>query len=98
MASQQIIDLRSDTVTKPSVKMREVMAQTEVGDDVYGDDPTINEPEKETSQTFGFQACVYMPSGTMSNQVAVRVHTRPGDELIASRGAHCFRAASFMPE
>jgi len=85
-----MIDLRSDTVTKPSGPMRRAMAEAEVGDDVLGDDPTCNALEKRTAEILGKEAAVYMPSGTMTNQVAIRTHTEPGDEILLDRNAHVY--------
>ena len=85
-----MIDLRSDTVTKPTTEMRAAMAAAEVGDDVLGDDPTVLALEKRTAQVLGKESAVYMPSGTMTNQVAIRAHTEPGDEIFCEAGAHCY--------
>ena len=76
-----MIDLRSDTVTQPTPEMRQAIAQAPVGDDVLGDDPTVNELEETVAALLGKEAAVYMPSGTMTNQVALRTHTEPGDEI-----------------
>src|SRR5215468_7717054 len=83
-----MIDLRSDTVTRPSAGMRKAMADAEVGDDVFRDDPTVLALEAEVAQITGKEAALFVPSGTMSNQLAIAGHTRPGDEVIASDGAH----------
>ncbi|HWQ93409.1 MAG TPA: aminotransferase class I/II-fold pyridoxal phosphate-dependent enzyme, partial [Clostridia bacterium] len=85
-----IIDLRSDTVTKPTPAMREAMAQAEVGDDVFGDDPTVNQLETETAELLGKEAAVFTPSGTMANQMAIRTHTEPGDEILIEANAHIY--------
>jgi threonine aldolase len=85
-----MIDLRSDTVTKPTPEMRAFMASAEVGDDVFGDDPTVNQLEAEVAKLLGKEAAVYMPSGTMTNQAALRVHTEPGDEVILESEAHIY--------
>ena len=85
-----MIDLRSDTVTKPTPQMREAMARAEVGDDVLGDDPTVCALEKATAELLGKPAAVYMPSGTMTNQVAIRTHTEPGDEIYLAEYAHSY--------
>ena len=85
-----MIDLRSDTITKPTDEMRRVMASAAVGDDVLGDDPTVIALEKRTAEVLGMPAAVYMPSGTMTNQVAIRTHTEPGDEVLADANAHCY--------
>src|SRR5579872_5276321 len=76
------IDLRSDTVTHPTPAMRAAMAVAEVGDDVYGEDPTVNRLEATAARIFEREAAVFLPTGTMGNQVAIRVHTRPGQEII----------------
>jgi len=86
----EAIDLRSDTVTQPTDAMRRAMAAAEVGDDVLGDDPTIAELERATAEVLGTEAAVYMPSGTMTNQVALRAHTEPGDEAILADNAHMY--------
>lgn len=83
-----MIDLRSDTVTRPSRAMREAMANAEVGDDVYGEDPTVRALEEEVAALLGKEAALFVPSGTMSNQIALLVQTRPGDEVILGRAAH----------
>jgi len=85
-----VIDLRSDTVTQPTPEMRAAMAAAEVGDDVFGDDPTVNELERRTAEVLGKAAAVYVPSGTMSNQLAIRAHTEPGDEIILEAMGHSF--------
>jgi len=85
-----MIDLRSDTVTKPIPAMRQVMAEAEVGDDVFGDDPTVNALETRTAEILGMESAVFMPSGTMTNQVAVRTHTEPGDEIFLADNAHIY--------
>ncbi|MGC4092105.1 MAG: GntG family PLP-dependent aldolase [Polyangiaceae bacterium] len=82
------VDLRSDTVTRPSPAMREAMARAEVGDDVYGEDPSVQALEARVAGLLGKQAALFVPSGTMSNQLALLVHTRPGDEVIVAKGAH----------
>ena len=82
------IDLRSDTVTRPSAEMRAAMAAAEVGDDVYGEDPTVNLLEQRAAETFGREAALFVPSGTMGNQIAIRLHTQPGQEVIAESRAH----------
>jgi threonine aldolase len=84
-----IVDLRSDTVTKPSQPMREAMAKAAVGDDVYGEDPTVNQLQERVAALLGKEAALYVPSGTMANQIALSIHTRPGDEVLVSHGAHC---------
>ncbi len=83
------IDLRSDTVTKPTTGMREAMARAEVGDDVYGEDPTVRLLQERVAHLLGKEAALFVPSGTMANQIALAVHTRPGDEVLIGEGAHC---------
>ena len=85
-----MIDLRSDTITRPTPQMRAAMAAAEVGDDVLGDDPTVAALERRTAEVLGKESAVYMPSGTMTNQVAIRTHTEPGDEIFCEAGAHCY--------
>ncbi|HEX5612443.1 MAG TPA: GntG family PLP-dependent aldolase [Burkholderiales bacterium] len=82
------IDLRSDTVTRPTQGMRAAMAQAEVGDDQYGEDPTVNRLQQEVARRLGKEAAIWLPSGTMANQVALRTLTRPGDDVIVSRESH----------
>src|SRR3712207_2126887 len=88
------IDLRSDTVTRPTRAMRAAMADAEVGDDVYGEDPTVRRLEERVADLLGTEAALLTPTGTMANQIALRAHTRPGDEIIISRDAHCWRHES----
>ncbi|MBM4017824.1 MAG: low-specificity L-threonine aldolase [Planctomycetes bacterium] len=92
-----MIDLRSDTVTRPTAAMRRAMAEAQVGDDVLGDDPTVQALERRTAEVLGLQAAVYMPSGTMTNQVAIRAHTEPGDEIILEAMAHSYFFESGAP-
>ncbi|MFL6428908.1 MAG: low-specificity L-threonine aldolase [Acidobacteriaceae bacterium] len=82
------IDLRSDTVTKPTEAMRRAMAEAEVGDDVYGEDPTVNRLEQRAAEIFEKEAALFVPTGTMGNQIAVRLHTEHGQEVICERRAH----------
>ncbi|HEX2689531.1 MAG TPA: low-specificity L-threonine aldolase [Kofleriaceae bacterium] len=89
-----MIDLRSDTVTRPTAEMRKAMADAEVGDDVYGDDPTVRKLEERVAQLFGTEAALFVPSGTMANQIALRAHTQPGEEVIIGKDAHCWRHES----
>jgi len=84
------VDLRSDTITLPTPEMRRAMAEAPVGDDVFGDDPTVNELERATAEVLGKPAAVFMPSGTMTNQVALRVHTEPGDEALLAEESHIY--------
>ncbi len=86
-----MIDLRSDTVTRPDPEMRRAMAEAEVGDDVYGEDPTVAKLEEEAAAALGFEASVFVPSGTMGNQIALRLHGRPGDEVVCDALSHIFR-------
>jgi threonine aldolase len=83
-----VIDLRSDTVTRPTPAMRAVMAAAEVGDDVYGEDPTVRELEARTAEILGKEAAVFVPTGTMSNQIAVRIQTEPGDLMLVEGTSH----------
>lgn len=86
------IDLRSDTVTRPSQAMREAMAQAQVGDDVYGDDPTVNSLEERVAAMFGKEAGVFTPTGSLANQLAIRMLVAPGEELLAESNSHIVRA------
>ena len=90
------IDLRSDTITQPDAVMREAMANAVVGDDVLGDDPTVQELERHTAELLGKEAAVFVPSGTMANQLAIRVHTRPGDAILLDANSHiyCYEAGA----
>jgi threonine aldolase len=83
-----IVDLRSDTVTRPTPTMRKTMAEAEVGDDVYGEDPTVNALQDRAAALLGHQAALFVPSGTMANQIAIGVLTRPGDEVVVGARAH----------
>jgi threonine aldolase len=84
------IDLRSDTITKPTPAMREAMAAAEVGDDVFGEDPTVRELEAETAALLGKEEALFTVSGTMANQLAIRSHTEPGDEILVEANAHLY--------
>ena len=86
----ELIDLRSDTVTKPTPEMREAMAEAEVGDDVYGDDPTVNRLEELAAQQLGKEASIFVPSGTMGNLIALLVHCQRGDEAIVGAKSHIY--------
>ncbi|WP_422925216.1 low-specificity L-threonine aldolase [Singulisphaera sp. PoT] len=88
--SRPPIDLRSDTVTRPTPAMRRAMAEAEVGDDVYGEDPTVLELERKTAELLGKEAALFAPSGTMTNQIAVAVHANPGDEVLCETTAHLY--------
>lgn len=85
-----MIDLRSDTVTKPTPEMRAAMASAEVGDDVYGEDPTVNRLEAVAAEIFEKEAALFVASGTMGNQIAVKVHTSPGQEVVVEERSHIF--------
>ncbi len=84
------VDLRSDTVTRPTPDMRHAMANAEVGDDVMGNDPTVQRLEALTAEVLGKEAAIFMPSGSMTNQVAVRIHCKPGDEFLCEAGCHIY--------
>lgn len=86
-----IIDLRSDTVTKPTPAMLEAMMKAEVGDDVFGEDPTVKRLEEKCAKLLGLDAAVYCPSGTMTNQIGIKVLTQPYDEVICYKGAHIYK-------
>jgi len=86
------IDLRSDTVTKPSAGMRDAIAAAPVGDDVYGDDPTVNSLEERVAEMFGKEAALFAPTGSLANQLAIRMLVAPGEELIAETNSHIVRA------
>lgn len=86
-----IIDFRSDTVTRPTPAMLEAMMKTPVGDDVFGEDPAINELEQMAATLFGKEAALFCPSGTMTNQIAIKCHTQPGDEVICDVDAHIYQ-------
>ena len=86
-----VIDFRSDTVTKPTAGMLDAMMAAKVGDDVFGEDPSINELEQQAAAMFGMEAGLFCPSGTMTNQVAIRCHTQPGDEVICDESAHVYQ-------
>lgn len=85
-----MIDYRSDTVTQPSDAMREAMMAAPLGDDVFGDDPTVNALEEKAAGLFGKEAALFCPSGTMTNQIAIKVHTKPGDEVVCDQLAHIY--------
>src|SRR6201997_2796787 len=84
------IDLRSDTVTRPTPAMLDAMFSAQVGDDVFGEDPSINALEAMAARLFGMEAALYCPSGTMSNQIAIKCHTQPGDEVICEKSSHVY--------
>jgi len=85
-----MIDLRSDTITKPSAKMLDAMLRAKVGDDVYGEDPTVKRLENLVADYFGMDRAMFFPSGTMANQVAIKLHTNPGDQVIAHKYSHVY--------
>lgn len=91
------IDLRSDTVTLPTPAMRRAMARAEVGDDVYGEDPTVNRLQEQVADILGKEAALFVPSGTMANQLAVRTHTEPGQEILVEANAHLYYFESGAP-
>src|SRR5918999_2204756 len=86
-----LVDLRSDTVTRPSPGMRKAMMEAELGDDVFGDDPTVNRLQERAAQIFGFEAALLFPSGTQSNLAALMSHCQRGDEVILGQEAHSYR-------
>lgn len=86
-----IVDFRSDTVTKPGPGMLDAMIKAKVGDDVFGEDPAINELESMTAEMFSMEAAMFCPSGTMTNQIAIKCHTQPGDEVICDESAHVYQ-------
>ena len=90
MTDQHIIDLRSDTVTRPTPAMRRAMAEAEVGDDVYGEDPTINRLEQRAAAILGKEAALFVPTGTMGNTIGVKLHTHHGQEVICEARSHVF--------
>ncbi len=89
-----VVDLRSDTVTRPTAAMRRAMADAEVGDDVYGEDPTVRKLEERVAALLGTEAALWVPSGTMANGIALKANLRPGDEVIIGKDAHCWRHES----
>jgi threonine aldolase len=86
----RLIDLRSDTVTKPTPSMRRAMAEAEVGDDVYGEDPTVNRLQERAAEIFEKEAALFVPTGSMGNQIAVKLHTRPGEEVVIEERGHIY--------
>lgn len=90
MSSSSIIDLRSDTVTKPSPEMLDAMFHAAVGDDVFNEDPSILELEKKSAELFGKEAALFVPSGTMANQIAIKVLTNPQEEVICDKLSHIY--------
>ena len=90
MQAEPIVDLRSDTVTRPTPAMREAMARAEVGDDVYGEDPTVRRLEERAAELTGQEAALFVPTGSMGNQVAINLQTRPGQDVIVEHGTHVY--------
>ena len=86
-----IVDLRSDTVTQPSPGMREAMMNAAIGDDVFGEDPSVLQLEEKCAALFGMEAAVFCPSGTMTNQIGINILTQPYEEIICYKGAHIYR-------
>jgi threonine aldolase len=97
LGTARAIDLRSDTVTRPTPAMRKAMAEAEVGDDVYGEDPTVNRLEAAAAAIFQREAALFVPTGTMGNQIAIKVHTRAGQEIICEERAHILDWEMGMP-
>ncbi|HTP79871.1 MAG TPA: GntG family PLP-dependent aldolase [Bacteroidota bacterium] len=97
MKKSGIIDLRSDTVTKPGADMRRAMAEAEVGDDVYGEDPTVNRLQETVAEILGKEAALFTPSGVMANELAIKAHTQPGDEVIVEGDSHIFNYETAGP-
>ena len=91
-----MVDFRSDTVTQPTPEMKEFMFNAPLGDDVWGDDPSVNELEALSAEMFGKEAAVYCSSGTQTNQIAIKVHTQPGDEVLCHEEAHIYRYDLFL--
>src|SRR3981189_1703308 len=85
-----VVDLRSDTVTRPTAEMRRAMAEAEVGDDVYGEDPTVNRLERRAAEILGKEAALFVPTGTMANTIGVKLHTEHGQEVICETRSHVF--------
>jgi len=96
-AARLPIDLRSDTVTRPTPQMRQVMAGAEVGDDVFGDDPTINRLQERVADLLGKENAIFVPSGTMANQVSIRALTQPGEEIVAHKDSHVYHYEGGAP-
>ncbi|MBI4719602.1 MAG: aminotransferase class I/II-fold pyridoxal phosphate-dependent enzyme [Planctomycetes bacterium] len=92
-----LVDLRSDTVTRPSPAMRQAMASAEVGDDVFGDDPTVNRLQERCAELLGKEAAIFVPSGSMANQTSIRAQTQPGDEVIAHADSHIYHYEAGAP-
>ncbi len=97
MSETAIVDLRSDTVTKPTPEMRRAIAEAEVGDDVFGDDPTVNRLQERVAELMGKEAAIYVPSGSMANQASIRAQTQPGDEIICHGDSHIYHYEGGAP-
>jgi threonine aldolase len=97
VTQNNFVDLRSDTITKPSPEMRKVMAEAPVGDDVFGEDPTVNALQEKVASILGKEKAIYVPSGTMGNQTSIKAHTEPGDEILLEREAHIFNYETVAP-
>ena len=98
--SDKTVDLRSDTITLPTEEMREAMAQASLGDDVYGEDPTVNKLQELAAEKVGMEAALYVPSGTMGNTCALLAHSNPGDEALFEEQAHMYywEAGAYDPK
>jgi len=94
---RRFIDLRSDTVTRPTPPMREAMMRAEVGDDLFGEDPTVNSLQERAAGIFGKEAALFVPSGTQANQIAIKAYSQPGDEIVADAKCHPFRSEAGAP-
>ena len=94
---KQMIDLRSDTLTRPTTAMRRAMMDAEVGDDLFGEDPAVRALEERTAEILGKEAAMFVPSGTMGNQIALRLHTSPGDQVLIEGGGHIFNTEAGAP-
>src|SRR5262249_50022812 len=94
---ETLIDLRSDTVTRPTRAMLAAMQAAEVGDDVFGEDPTINRLQERVAALLGKEAALFVPSGTMSNQICVKCHTQPGDEMLCDATCHVYNSEAAAP-
>ncbi|MBI2618698.1 MAG: low-specificity L-threonine aldolase [Ignavibacteriales bacterium] len=95
--NNHIIDLRSDTVTRPSLAMRKAMMEAEVGDDVFGEDPTVNLLQRRVAELLGKEDALFTPSGVMANQLAIKCHTQPGDEVLVEQDSHIFSYETSAP-
>ena len=95
--SDSVVELRSDTMTRPTPAMRQCMLEAEVGDDVWGEDPNVNALQEEAAALLGKEAALFVPSGTMANLLSVKSHTQPGDEVIIHPMAHTVRMESAGP-